>query len=311
MTIDKVRRALCGISGVHVTPYRRDAEIDPGTLAAIVDRLSNAGIHNIVSAGNTGEFYALTPDEVRLVHRVAIETVAGRTVVTAAVGRSLKEAIATGREAAAMGADAAMVHHPLDPFAAPSAQADYFIAIAEALPIPVVAYVRSDALGLEHLLRVAACPNIAGIKFAAANVVLLSECVRASGDLPAIWVCGLAEGWAAAFRALGARGFTSGLVNVWPERSLEILAALDRGDYESARTLVDAIAPFETMRTRHNNGANVTVVKTAMELLGIPVGPVRRPGLPALDDADRKKLAAILGAWRLRSVAANPMVRAV
>ena len=64
MSIDKVRAALGGISGVHVTPYDADGAVEKTQLARVVDRIAAAGIHNIVSAGNTGEFYALTPDEV-------------------------------------------------------------------------------------------------------------------------------------------------------------------------------------------------------------------------------------------------------
>jgi 4-hydroxy-tetrahydrodipicolinate synthase len=146
-------------------------------------------------------------------------------------------------------------------------------------------------------MRIAAHPNVAGIKFATQNLMLLAECLRASAAHAAIWVCGLAEGWAAPFYALGARGFTSGLVNVAPERALAIHAALERGDYETARRLVAAIAGFETMRTKFNNGANVTVVKEAMMLAGVPVGPVRPPGLIALDGEDRQKLAEILRGW--------------
>ena len=83
------------------------------------------------------------------------------------------------------------------------------------------------------------------------------------------------------------RGFTSGLVNVDPKRSLAIWAALEAGDFAAARRLVDIIAPFEAMRTKFSNGANVTVVKEALMLLGIAVGPVRTQGLTALDAADR------------------------
>ena len=65
------------------------------------------------------------------------------------------------------------------------------------------------------------------------------------------------------------------------------------------RDLVATIAIFETMRTRFGNGANVTVVKEAMEMIGFPVGPVRLPGLPALDDQDRAKLGDVLRGWGL------------
>jgi 4-hydroxy-tetrahydrodipicolinate synthase len=305
MSVERVRHALTGISGVHVTPYDSSGAIDAALLGSIVADMAVAGVHNIVSAGNTGEFFALTSDEVLRVHDIAISAVAGRALVTAAVGRSLTEATATARAAKRAGADAIMAHHPLDPFAAPQAQADYFVALAEASELPLVAYVRSDLISAADLARVAVHPNVAGVKFAAGNLMLLAECLRATKGHPAVWVCGLAEGWAAPFYALGTRGFTSGLVNVDPKRSLAIWAALEAGDFATARRLVDIIAPFEAMRTKFNNGANVTVVKEAMTLLGLAVGPARLPGLTVLDAADRNRLRSVLNDWGLRPLAAS------
>jgi 4-hydroxy-tetrahydrodipicolinate synthase len=301
MSLDRIRQALTGISGVHVTPYDAEGGIDRPLLTRIVRQIVDAGIHNLVAAGNTGEFYALTPEEVRQVGEAAVAAADGRAPVTAAVGRSLRDALGMARDAAAMGADAVMVHQPLDPFAAPVAQAEYFLAIAEESPLPVVAYVRSADLALDQLVRLAAHPNMAGVKYATPNLMLLAEAVRATGPGQAIWVCGLAEGWAAAMRAVGARGFTSGLVNVVPERSLAIHEALERSAFDEARALVSAIAPFEALRTRHNNGANVTVVKEALQLLGVPVGPVRPPGLPRLEPEIRARLADLLAEWGLLS----------
>ncbi|MGO4665151.1 dihydrodipicolinate synthase family protein [Bosea sp. 2RAB26] len=305
MTNDRLRTALRGISGVHVTAWKGDGEADWALTGQIVRRIAEAGIHNIVSAGNTGEFYPMTTDEVVRSHAVAAEAAAGKSLVTAGIGRSLREAIATGKLAVAAGCDAVMVHHPLDPFAAPQSQADYILAIAEALPIPVVAYIRSDAIGVKDLARVATHANVAGVKFASNNMMLLAECVRATQGTSANWICGLAEGWAAPFHALGARGFTSGLVNVVPERSLAIWRALEGNDYELARHLVDEIAGFETLRTKYGNGANVTVVKEALGLLGTPVGPVRLPGLPELNDSERAELRRVVSGWGARQAAAE------
>ncbi|MBL8652744.1 MAG: dihydrodipicolinate synthase family protein, partial [Alphaproteobacteria bacterium] len=249
----KLRQALAGISGVHVTPYTADGGIDGALLAKVIDRIAAAGVHNIVSAGNTGEFYALTLDEVRAVHDGAIEANKNRSLLTAGVGRSLKDAIELGRRAKANGAHALMAHQPLDPFAAPQAQAAYFKAIADGVDLPLVAYVRSDAMGRADLLGIANHPNVVAVKFATPNMMLLAEVVRESGANTALWVCGLAEGWAAPFYAAGARGFTSGLVNVDPKRSLAIHAALESGDFAKVRELVTTIAAFETMRTKFQN----------------------------------------------------------
>lgn len=305
MTNDRVRAALRGISGVHATAYQADGEIDWKVTGTIVRRIAEAGIHNIVSAGNTGEFYPMTTDEVVRSHAVAAEAAAGKALVTAGIGRSLREAVATGRLARSAGCDAVMVHHPLDPFAAPQSQAHYILAIAEALTVPVIAYIRSDAIGVKDLARVATHANVAGVKFASTSIMLLAECLRATEGTAANWICGLAEGWAAPFHALGARGFTSGLVNVAPQRSLAIWQALEANDYALARALVNEIAGFETMRTKYGNGANVTVVKEALGLLGTPAGPVRLPGLPELNESERAELRRIVAGWNEQRAAAE------
>jgi len=305
MTNDKVRTAVRGISGVHVTAWKGDGEADWALTGKIVRGIAEAGIHNIVSAGNTGEFYPMTAEEVQRCHAVAAEAAAGKALVTAGIGRSLREAVATGKLAATAGCDAVMVHHPLDPFAAPQSQADYFIAIADALTIPVVAYIRSEAIGVKDLARVATHANVAGVKFASSSMMLLADCVRETEGTSANWICGLAEGWAAPFHALGARGFTSGLINIAPERSLAVWRALEAGDYETARREVDAIAGFEKLRTKYGNGANVTVVKEALGLLGTNVGPVRLPGLPELNEAERAELRAIVSSWGAAKAAAE------
>lgn len=293
--VSAIRQALKGISGVPVTPYTSAGAVDADALSALIIRLSRQGIHNLMAAGNTGEFFALSLEEIRQVHRVTIDAAkGGGSLVSAAVGRSLVEAKALARDAISEGADAIMGHHPMDPFAAPAAQARYFLELAEASTVPVIAYVRSDTFAIADFVSLAGHPNIAGIKFASSNLMLLAEAIRSTRDMPAIWVCGLAEGWAPAFYAMGARGFTSGLVNVFPELSLAIHAALEANDYAKARSLIDPIAGFEALRTKYANGANVTVVKEALGMVGPGVGPVRLPGLERLNDSERETLRSIV-----------------
>ena len=291
------RRALFGISGVHATAYDAAGEIDAALTGRIVDSIARAGIHNIVSGGNTGEFYSLTTDEVIRLQAVAAEANDGRAALTAAAGRSQREAIAVARAAASHGADGVMIHHPLDPFAAPHEQVNYFIGVAEAVDLPVVAYVRSDAIPVADMARLATHPRIAGVKFASRNALLFAECVRATKGTDATWICGLAETWALPFHALGGKGFTSGLVNVAPQRSLAVWHALEAGDYARARAVVDSIAEFETLRTKYRDGANVTVVKEALQIRGLPVGPARVPNLVRLDAQDRARLEGLLKGW--------------
>ncbi|MBB4401164.1 MULTISPECIES: dihydrodipicolinate synthase family protein [Rhizobium/Agrobacterium group] len=298
MTTFDFRQALQGISGVPVTAYDASGEVQTGVTAEVYARVAKAGIHNIVAAGNTGEFYALTPAEILKVYEAAIKGVGGKAPVTAAIGRSQREALSMARQAKEMGASAVMSHQPVDPFAAPQSQIDYFIGLAEGSELPLVAYVRADGFSVDDMVRLASHPNVAGIKFATTDIMLLSRAIAASDPNGALYVCGLAESWAPAFAAVGARGFTSGLVNVAPQFSLQVHDALTAGDFPAARKIIEKIELFERLRTRYRNGANVTVVKEAMEILGMKVGPVRAPGLARLDKEDRATLEGLLASWR-------------
>lgn len=296
--MEKIRQALKGISGVPVTPYGADGQIAAGLLTPLIRRLADAGIHNLMAAGNTGEFFSLSLDEIRRVHAITAEAADGRTLISAAVGRSLVEAKALARDAIAAGCGAIMSHHPMDPFASPAAQVDYFLSLADAATVPVIAYVRTDTFSVDDFRRLGAHENIAGVKYASTTLMLLADVIRQSADLDTIWVCGLAEAWAPAFYAIGAQGFTSGFVNVFPEVSLQVHAALVRGDYPAARALIDRFAGFEELRTRYRNGSNVTVVKEALAILGTDMGPVRLPGVPKLSKAERAELEAIIAAQK-------------
>lgn len=296
--MDDIRQALRGISGVPVTPYDADGQIDATLLAPLIRRLATAGIHNLMAAGNTGEFFSLSMDEIRRVHAITAQAADGKALVSAAVGRSLVEATSLARDAIAAGCDAIMSHHPMDPFASPSAQVDYFLALADASTVPVIAYVRTDTFSVADFLRLGSHENIAGVKYASTSLMLLADVIRSSEALDTVWVCGLAEAWAPAFYAIGAQGFTSGFVNVFPETSLEVHAALVRGDYPAARRLIDRFAGFEELRTRYRNGSNVTVVKEALSIMGTDMGPVRLPGVPKLQSTERRELEMIIAAQK-------------
>ena len=299
MTISpRLRQALAGISGVHVTPFADDA-IDAGTLERVVDGLATAGIDNIVTGGNTGEFYTLTRDEVREVYRLAIAANAGRQCITAGVGRSQRDAQGLAEAAARAGADAIMIHQVPDPFAAPAGIIAYTHAVAGVTGLPVVLYLRNDTFSEGELADLVGHPAIAAVKYAAPDPLRLAARMRLTASRDLLWLCGLAELWAVPFAAVGARGFTSGLVNLFPARCIAIRDALAARDFPLAQSLANEIAGFEAMRSRQGNGMNVTVVKAAMALTGTPVGPTRAPATPTLSATEAAELAALLRSWRL------------
>jgi len=289
-----LREQLTGISGVHITPFKNDGDINDELLIQVIEKISRSGVHIIVSNGNTAEFYSLNPEEIKHVQGIAAEANSGRSLMMMAVGRSLKEAIDSAKSAKQNKADLIMIHQPMDPFVDPHNQANYILEIAESSEIPVVPYVRSTIIPKKDIIRIAEHKNVVGVKFASADLTLLAQCINETSTSEIVWICGLAESWAIPFYSLGARGFTSGLVNVFPEISLKLLSALDERNYEKATKLVSKISVFEEMRTRYNNGANVTVVKEALKLQGIDVGNVRLPGLPFLNSEEKSELKNVI-----------------
>lgn len=289
-----LQSALTGISGILVTPFNGDDRIAPERLVPIIERALAAGLHIPVVNGNTGEFYSLTADEAEAMCAEVCEMVAGRAPVLAGVGRSVKDACRLAAAAARAGAAGLMVHQPPDPFAAPRGVVDYVRRVADAgNGLPLMLYLRNDAIGTAAVADLCAIPGVIGVKWATPNPLKLAEAIAAC-DPGIIWVGGLAEVWAPAFYAVGARGFTSGLINIWPERSLAIHAALERGDYAQARDLIAGMAAFEGIRAQELNGTNVTGVKAALQAMCQDCGPTRPPAAWPLTDAQQRKMEGFL-----------------
>jgi len=289
-------KALTGISGILVTPYDAEGEIAPAKLAPILDRALGAGVHIPVVNGNTGEFYALTTDEAVTMVGEVCAMVGDRAPVLAGVGRGIRDACRLAKASAEAGATALMIHQPPDPFVAPRGTVDYVKAVSDASGgLPVMLYLRNDAIGTKGIADLCALPGVKGVKWATPNPLKLAE-AKAACDPDIVWVGGLAEVWAPPLYAVGARGFTSGLINVWPERSVAIHAALDGGDYETANKLIRGMRAFEDIRAEEMNGTNVTGVKAALQALGMDCGPTRAPSAWPLTEAQQAKLTGFLSA---------------
>ncbi|MEO1109683.1 MAG: dihydrodipicolinate synthase family protein [Pseudomonadota bacterium] len=271
------QKALTGVSGILVAPFDREDEFNPKKLEPIIDRAINAGTHSLVANGNTGEFYGLTIEEAENFVISAAEWIADRVPLTAGVGRSVRDACHLARASVTAGAKGLMVHQPPDPFVSPRGYVEYVKRVSGASNgLPLILYLRNDQIGLDAISELCAIENVVGVKWATPNPTILAKAIESCPD-HIIWVGGLAELWAPPFYAVGARGFTSGLINVWPERSVAIHNALEFGDYPLSNTLVAGMSPFEEIRAEEMNGSNVTVVKAALAMMGNDCGPTRPP----------------------------------
>ncbi len=283
------------VHAINVTPFREDGGVDYASLEKNVEFLVAHGLEVIVPCGNTGEFYSLNMEEAKAVTRFVAEKVDGRSKVLAGIGYDTKTAGQMASFAQDVGADAVMIHQPVHPYVTPKGLVRYYTEIAQGVEIGVVLYVRHQAIDREVLDRVTALENVLAVKYAINDLPSFGGLVQ-SIDNPVVWICGTAEMWAPFFFAVGAEGFTSGLVNIAPEMSLKMLEGLKGGDRKSVQAVWREAAPLERLRAKDHSGYNVAVIKEGMELLGLAPGRMREPS-SGLDETDRQELVRILRGW--------------
>jgi 4-hydroxy-tetrahydrodipicolinate synthase len=144
---------------------------------------------------------------------------------------------------------------------------------------------------------------VVGVHYPVSDPLLFATIVKQVGSERVAWICGIAESWAPFFWVGGARGFTSGLVNVHIPRSMEMLRSLQAGDYGRAMQLWAELKPFEDLRAKHTNGNNVSAIKEALAQLGLGSRAVRPP-ISELSVPERAEVASILAAWELTAAVA-------
>ncbi|MDL5200827.1 dihydrodipicolinate synthase family protein [Streptomyces sp. ALI-76-A] len=299
-TFETQRAALADVVAIPVTPFAEDGTIDQDTHRALLRRLLDGGVRTLTPNGNTGEFYALTPEERQLVTELTIDEAGERAVILVGVGHDIPTAIASARHARERGARMVMVHQPVHPYVAQSGWVDYHRAIAESVPeLGVVPYIRNAQLHGVRLAELAdACPNVIGVKYAVPDAARFAAFARDAGLDRFVWVAGLAEPYAPSYFSAGATGFTSGLVNVAPSVSLNMIEALRAGDFPAAMKVWEQIRRFEELRAANGSANNVTVVKEALASLGLCRRDVRPPSRPLPED-ERVEVAAIASRWSI------------
>ncbi|SDJ14623.1 dihydrodipicolinate synthase family protein [Natribacillus halophilus] len=297
MSFATLKRALQGISAINITPFAHDTlKVREDLLRENIQFLKDHNMNVIVPNGNTGEFYSLTLEESHKVNSIVIDEVQGQCQVVAGVGYDEQTAINMAQSAEALGADGVMIHQPPHPYISGEGLVDYYGSIAQSVNIGVVLYLRQPLLSGQEINQLKKYENIVGVKHAYTDLQKFGELVKTFNDWDAVWVCGSAEAWAPFYYAAGAKGFTSGLVNVEPELSRNLLKALNDNDRDHVLDLWYKIKPFEDMRNGRNSSYNVSVVKEAMKLKGMNPGTVRPP-INELTKDNKSEVNKILENW--------------
>lgn len=277
-----------GIYTPVVTPHTPDFEIDLTRFDQVLEFLIEKGVHGLLIAGTTGEYYAQSPEERLTLMRRAVDVVAGRLPVIVGTGAMrTDDSVMYAAEARAAGADAILVTTP--PYAYPTGReiALHALAIDRAADLPIMLYNYPGRMSVnmdeDCLDRVGRSPNFKAIKESSGDPNRLHMLAR---DYPHIGLsCGM-DDQALEFFAWGARSWTCAGSNFAPEAHLALYraCALEK-DFDKGRRIMSAMLPL--MRVLEQGGKFVQCIKYGMTARGIDAGPPRRPMQPLNKDDKR------------------------
>lgn len=272
-----------GCGTALVTPFRNDGSLDADALRRLVDWQIAEGIDFLVPCGSTGESAVLSQEEHLAVVRITVETAAGRVPVMAGAGgnntlRVVEAARAVIEEA---GADAVLSVTPYYNRPTQEGLFRHYETVAASVKAPVFLYNVPARTGVNLLpdtaLRLAAVPNIAGIKEACGNMDQIAELAVKKPD--SFTLLSGDDGITIPILSLGGVGLISVVSNEVPaEMSALVRACLD-GDTGRAMEIQKRIFPLMRVNFIETSPAPVKAALARMgrigEVLRLPLVPVR------------------------------------
>ena len=278
-------------SGVAiVTPMKDNFEVNYDKLEELIEDQIAQGTDCIVIAGTTGESSTLSMEEHHEVIKAAVSFVKHRVPVIAGTGSNATDtAILLTKEAEEAGADAALVVTPYYNKATQAGLYAHYSHIADETKLPIVLYNVPGRTGCNLLPETVARlfkdkENIVGLKEATGSLAQASKTMKLTDGK--IELYSGEDGLVVPLLSIGAVGVISVWANLAPADVHTMVKSYLAGDHKKALEiqmkgldLVDALFCE----------VSPTPVKTALNLMGWNVGPLRLP-LIEMEEKNRERL---------------------
>ena len=278
-----------GIWGFPVSPFTPSGALDLAGLAAGIELQIAGGVDAIVVNGALAEVDALDVGEWATAAAAAAEF-SGRIPVMVTLPAGDRDAMAAARAAGSL-AVAAMIALP-PPGGSGADLVARARAAVEVAGLPAVLYQRGSALIEAELVEAAVAEGgLVGVKDGTRDLRALRQLMeRLEGRVA---IAAAFEDMTLAYWALGVDALCPASTAHDPAYSRAWLTRLAGGDIAAARTLLRVFAyPFTDLRLSRP-GIDVSVVKEALRLRGLPAGTSRPPAAELTDD-ERAAVAGLL-----------------
>ncbi|MBB3347987.1 dihydrodipicolinate synthase family protein [Sphingomonas sp. BK069] len=257
-----------GVFPAVTTQVREDLTLDLADTQRVVDELIRDGVTGIIALGTVGENNSLDHDEKVSVLSAIVEVVKGRVPVLTGVSEyDTRRAVRYAQAAEKAGADGLMLLPPMVYVPKPDELVAHFRGVAERTALPIMLYNNPpayrtviDRYVLEQLVPV---ENIVAVKESAPDTRRFTDFRNDLGDRYVLFA-GL-DDVALEGLYLGARGWVSGLTNAFPRESVELVAAVERGDHAKALEIYRWFMPLLHLDAEHDL---VQSIKLAEQVMG-------------------------------------------
>lgn len=311
-------KRLEGPLALFPTHFNSNGDLDLGAMRASAQyaRQTMRGKKGCVMiAGSTSEFYAMTDDESAAMIRTVVDALGGEIPVIAGTGRAATRLTQDMSERAQdLGIDCAMISNPYYMHVTEEGLYRHYSLVAERLHIGVMVYdnptTSKIAIPPRLMGRLSKVPNIIGVKENTTNIETYYWMRQEVDPADMVIVCGIGHLTYLFEAPLGCPAFVTELVCFAPGIAYAIHDAAVARDYVAMKAELDRLIPYQrfvascvarrnvpTILGQEWGGKATTVyqsiLKCAMELVGLPGGIVREP-LENITDAEKTELAEVL-----------------
>lgn len=278
-----------------ITPMKENYEVDYEKLAELLDFQIENKTDAIIVCGTTGEPSTLTEDEHSKVIAFAVKYVNKRVPVIAGTGsNSTVTAVKLSTQAQKDGADGLLVVTPYYNRSNQNGLYEHYKTIAESVDLPIIIYNVPSRTGCNILPETVArlgrdVKNIVAIKEASGNISQIAKVSQLSRGVMDVYSGN--DDQIVPILSLGAIGVISVLSNVAPKQTHDMCEHFFNGDTQKAAQMqLDAIPLVDALFCE----VNPIPVKTALNMMGMNVGPLRMPLYPMSDEHKTQLKTALI-----------------
>ena len=281
-----------GVFPAITTQFRSDGALDLASTQRCVEEQIRAGVHGLIMLGTVGENCSLEPQEKRQILAATKEAVARKVPVLSGVAEyTTAQAAAFARDCEKIGIDGLMVLPGMVYKADEREALAHFRAVAAASGLPIMIYNNPPAYNVdvtpEGFKELASERHVVAIKESSEDTRRLVDIVNLTGDRYTLF-CGV-DDLLLESMLLGAVGWVSGLVNVFPKESVRLWELAAKGDWERARAIYRWFMPTLHLDT---SPKLVQMIKLGQKIVGNGSAVTRAPRL-ALEGEELKRVTRL------------------